>query len=82
MINQELINRIESDIRDFGVVPGEYASKVIEMCKKLDEAHTQLERENSYLRLQLDKIARSDPGASGNVARKTLAPYGVAQNPQ
>lgn len=79
MINQELINRIESDIRDFGVVSGEYASKVIDMCKKLDDAHTQLERENSYLRLQLDKIATNDKGESGNTARLTLAPYGGAE---
>lgn len=79
MIEQELIDQMESDIKDFGAAKYNDVKRLLSSYKQMIEGNANLHRECSYLRLNLDKIAKSDPGASGNLARLTLKPYEVAQ---
>jgi len=76
LIDQELIDRIESDIEDFGRPSRKDTVELLINHKQLIEGNANLHREKMMLQNAMEQIAKSNPGASGNIARKIMASYG------
>lgn len=80
MIYQELIDRIESDIEDFDLPLHKDVVEILRNHKQLIEGNASLHREKIMLQNAMEQIAKSDTGASGNIARKIMASYGFEPN--
>lgn len=76
MMDQDLINRMESDIVDFERPKASDTKELLRNHKLLIEGNADLHREKMMLQNALEQIAKSDPGASGNIARKIMGSYG------
>ena len=76
MIDQELIDKVEYAIGLGIEIDRVLVKELLISQKQLIEGNANLHREKMMLQNAMEQIANSDPGESGNIARKIMASYG------